>query len=128
MQSNEPKQFNDDSRVGVAALIGGMVLLVAVLLGLVAHAVSNSGAPTPAKPTPTHGPCATCIATPLPTRLLPTEVPTVEGTAVPPIDTEVPPVATEVPTIEPPVSTEPPPLPTDLPTAQPTAPEPVPTQ
>jgi hypothetical protein len=90
------------------------VLLAAIALGLIANAVNNSGAPTPAKPTPTHGPCATCVATPLPTRVLPTQVPTFPA----PVPSEEP---SAVPTL-------PAPIPTDLPTAQPTAPEPVPTQ
>ncbi len=109
---------SDNSRLGVAAVVGGLVLLAAIALGLIANAVNNSGPPTPSKPTPTHGPCATCIATPLPTKPLPTQVPTFPA----PVPSEEP---TQAPTA---VPTVPAPIPTDLPTAQPTAPEPVPTK
>ena len=112
MSSNEPKGYSDNSRKGVALVIGGLVLLIALAIAGTASLVNNGGNPTPSKPTPTHGPCATCIATPLPTATKPappTEVPTVPA-----------PLPSEQPTL-------PAPAPTGVPTAEATAPEPVPT-
>ncbi len=114
MSTNQPQNQRDDSRRGVALVIGGLVLLIALAIAGTASLVQNNGNPTPSKPTPTHGPCATCVATPLPTKVLPTQVPTFPA-----------PVPSEIATAPP---TKPKPVPTDVPTEQPTAPEPVPTQ
>jgi hypothetical protein len=108
---------SDNSRVGVAAVIGGLVLLAAIALGLIANAVNNGGPPTP---------CLTCTPRPIhatATPVYPTEVPTFPA----PVPSQE---VTAQPTVEPPteVPTVPAPVPTDVPTAQPTAPEPVPTK